>query len=117
MRFSFDFPEPAVVFGPHRFSFLIFTEENTYAMDRSLMRAARADTDLANELAMACGRFGADSLDGHRATQLRAMLGEIADGDRVVLSSEGNVLTFNGKAPQTAEIAQFDAPVGKRKLH
>ena len=30
---------------------------------------------------------------------------------------EGNVLTFNGKAPQTAEIAQFEAPVPKRKLH
>ena len=40
MKFSFDFPEPAVVFGEHRFSFLVFTAENTYAMDRSLMRAA-----------------------------------------------------------------------------
>src|SRR5262245_15918101 len=30
MKFSFDFPEPAVGFGGHRFSFLIFTEENTY---------------------------------------------------------------------------------------
>src|SRR4051812_34096096 len=29
-KFSFDFPEPAVVFGDHRFGFLIFTEENTY---------------------------------------------------------------------------------------
>jgi ATP-dependent Clp protease ATP-binding subunit ClpB len=27
------------------------------------------------------------------------------------------VLTFNGKAPQTAEIAQFEAPVPKRKLN
>jgi ATP-dependent Clp protease ATP-binding subunit ClpB len=32
-----------------------------------------------------------------------------------VISSEGNVLTFNGKAPQTAEIAQFEVP--KRKLN
>ena len=39
------------------------------------------------------------------------------DGDRVVISTEGNVLTFNGKAPQTAEIAQFEAPVPKRKLN
>ena len=45
------------------------------------------------------------------------LAGEIADGDRVVISSEGNVLTFNGKAPQTAEIAQFEAPVPKRKLN
>jgi len=40
MKFSFDFPEPGVVFGDHRFSFLFFTEENTYAMDRSAMRAS-----------------------------------------------------------------------------
>lgn len=38
MKFSFDFPEPAVVFGGHRFSFLFFTAENTYAMDRAKMR-------------------------------------------------------------------------------
>jgi ATP-dependent Clp protease ATP-binding subunit ClpB len=44
------------------------------------------------------------------------LAGEVADGDRVVISSQGNVLTFNGKAPQTAEIAQFDAPIPKRKL-
>jgi ATP-dependent Clp protease ATP-binding subunit ClpB len=43
--------------------------------------------------------------------------GSVSDGDRVVISSEGNVLTFNGKAPQTAEIATFEAPVPKRKLN
>jgi ATP-dependent Clp protease ATP-binding subunit ClpB len=45
------------------------------------------------------------------------LAGEIKDGDRVVISAEGNVLTFNGKARQTAEIAQFEAPVSKRKLN
>jgi ATP-dependent Clp protease ATP-binding subunit ClpB len=45
------------------------------------------------------------------------LAGDIKDGDRVVISVEGNVLTFNGKAPQTAEIAQFEAPVPKRKLN
>jgi ATP-dependent Clp protease ATP-binding subunit ClpB len=45
------------------------------------------------------------------------LAGDIVDGDRVVISAEGNVLTFNGKAPQTAEIAQFEAPAPKRKLH
>jgi ATP-dependent Clp protease ATP-binding subunit ClpB len=45
------------------------------------------------------------------------LAGEVKDGDRVAISAEGNVLTFNGKAPQTAEIAQFDAPKPKRKLH
>ncbi|WP_027531852.1 ATP-dependent chaperone ClpB [Bradyrhizobium sp. WSM3983] len=45
------------------------------------------------------------------------LAGEIKDGDRAVISAEGNVLTFNGKAPQTAEVAQFEAPQAKRKLH
>lgn len=45
------------------------------------------------------------------------LAGEVKDGDTVAISSEGNVLTFNGKAPQTAEITQFDAPVPKRKLN
>ena len=45
------------------------------------------------------------------------LAGEVADGDRVAISSQGNVLTFNGKAPQTAEIAAFEAPIPKRKLN
>src|SRR6202012_5690148 len=45
------------------------------------------------------------------------LAGEVKDGDTVAISSEGNVLTFNGKAPSTAEIAQFEAPVPKRKLN
>ncbi len=45
------------------------------------------------------------------------LAGEVQDGDRVAISVEGNVLTFNGKAPQTAEIAQFETPVAKRKLN
>ncbi|MBA2398730.1 MAG: ATP-dependent chaperone ClpB [Bradyrhizobium sp.] len=43
--------------------------------------------------------------------------GSVADGDRVVISCEGNVLTFNGKASKTAEIATFEAPIPKRKLN
>jgi ATP-dependent Clp protease ATP-binding subunit ClpB len=45
------------------------------------------------------------------------LAGEIADGDAVAISTKGNVLTFNGKPAQTAEIAQFEAPVPKRKLN
>jgi ATP-dependent Clp protease ATP-binding subunit ClpB len=45
------------------------------------------------------------------------LAGEVQDGDRVVISAEGNVLTFNGKAPTTAEITQFEAPIPKRKLN
>jgi ATP-dependent Clp protease ATP-binding subunit ClpB len=45
------------------------------------------------------------------------LAGEVKDGDRVAISAKGNVLTFNGKAPQTAEITPFEAPVPKRKLN
>jgi len=45
------------------------------------------------------------------------LAGDVRDGDRVAISTEGNVLTFNGKAPQTAEISQFETPAPKRKLH
>jgi hypothetical protein len=40
MKFSFDFPEPVVSFGEHRFGFLVFTAENTYAPDRDQMRVS-----------------------------------------------------------------------------
>ena len=39
MKFSFDFPEPSVSFGDYRFGFLIFTDENTYGLDRAKLRA------------------------------------------------------------------------------
>jgi ATP-dependent Clp protease ATP-binding subunit ClpB len=45
------------------------------------------------------------------------LAGDVRDGDHVAISSEGNVLTFNGKTRQTAEIAQFETPVSKRKLN
>jgi hypothetical protein len=38
MKFSFDFPEPVVAFGEHRFGFLVFTSENTYGLDREKIR-------------------------------------------------------------------------------
>ncbi|MCA6124820.1 ATP-dependent chaperone ClpB [Bradyrhizobium sp. WSM 1704] len=45
------------------------------------------------------------------------LAGEVKDGDRVKISEKGNVLTFNGKVPATAEVVQFDAPVPRRKLN
>jgi ATP-dependent Clp protease ATP-binding subunit ClpB len=45
------------------------------------------------------------------------LAGEVKDGDKVAISAEGNVLTFNGKAPRTAEVTQFETPVPKRKLN
>lgn len=45
------------------------------------------------------------------------LAGEVRDGDPIAISVEGNVLTFNGQAPQTAEITQFDQHVPKRMLN
>ncbi|HEY0849718.1 MAG TPA: AAA family ATPase, partial [Bradyrhizobium sp.] len=45
------------------------------------------------------------------------LAGDVSDGDTVKISTKGNVLTFNGKPAQTAEIAQFEAPASKRKLN
>ncbi|WP_338692340.1 ATP-dependent chaperone ClpB [Bradyrhizobium sp. 26S5] len=45
------------------------------------------------------------------------LAGEVRDGDHVKISEKGNVLTFNGQVPKTAEIVQFEAPVSKRKLN
>jgi ATP-dependent Clp protease ATP-binding subunit ClpB len=39
-----------------------------------------------------------------------SVAGEVKDGDRVVVSAEGNVPTCNGKTRNTAEIVQFEAP-------
>lgn len=52
-HFSYDFPEPSVVFGDYRFGFLVFTDENTYAPDRAGMSAAvNGDT-----LTLTCNGF------------------------------------------------------------
>jgi ATP-dependent Clp protease ATP-binding subunit ClpB len=45
------------------------------------------------------------------------LAGQVKDGDQVDISAKGKVLTFNGKPAQTAEIAQFESPVSKRKLN
>ena len=53
MKFSFDFPEPSVVFGDLRFGFLVFTDENTYGLDRTKLHAERTD----DELRLTCDGF------------------------------------------------------------
>ncbi len=52
-HFSYDFPEPSVAFGDYRFGFLVFTDENTYAPERSGMSAhVNGDT-----LTLTCNGF------------------------------------------------------------
>src|SRR5205809_1117157 len=71
MKFSFDFPEPAVVFGEHRFSFLVFTNENTYGLDRARM-VARGSADA---LELTCDRLvwagGQESAAGRITARFR----------------------------------------------
>jgi ATP-dependent Clp protease ATP-binding subunit ClpB len=45
------------------------------------------------------------------------LAGKVHDGDHVAISVKGGVLTFNGEAPSTADIEQFEPRVPKRKLH
>jgi hypothetical protein len=40
MKFSFDFPEPSILFEGLRFSFRLYTFENAYALDRDLITVA-----------------------------------------------------------------------------
>ncbi|HXT16228.1 MAG TPA: DUF6259 domain-containing protein [Gemmatimonadaceae bacterium] len=75
MKFSFDFPEPAVVFGDHRFSFLVFTDENTYALDRTRM-TARGD---ANALELTCDGFTWAGGQGHASGTLTARFTKTGD--------------------------------------
>src|ERR1043166_1060081 len=62
VKFSFDFPEPSVTFGDHRFGFLVFTDENTYALDRAGMTAEGSADEMrltANGLTWAGGQENA----------------------------------------------------------
>ncbi|HEU4806157.1 MAG TPA: ATP-dependent chaperone ClpB, partial [Nitrobacter sp.] len=45
------------------------------------------------------------------------LAGKVHDGDRIEISAKDGVLTFNGEAPPTADIEQFEPRVPKRKLH
>jgi hypothetical protein len=46
MKFSFDFPEPSILFEGLRFSFRLYTFENTYAMDRDLITVTESPDGL-----------------------------------------------------------------------
>ena len=70
-KFSFSFPEPGVAYGGHRFSFLVFSRENTYAMDPALLTA----TERADGMDVTCTGFtwagGQEKARGHLTATLR----------------------------------------------
>lgn len=77
MKFSFDFPEPVVAFGEHRFGFLIFTSENTYGLDREKMKV-EVDGDTMH---LTCPGFvwagGQERANGSLTATFRRSLGKI----------------------------------------
>jgi len=70
MKFSYDFPEPSVVFGDYRFGFLVFTDENTYGLDRAALRAEGN----ADSMRITCDRFVWAGGQEHAPGKLEATL-------------------------------------------
>jgi hypothetical protein len=72
MKFSFDFPEPAVEFEGYRFSFLVFTRENTYALDaKRIVAEPSADGGLAITCTGLVWAGGQQTAPGRVTAQLR----------------------------------------------
>ncbi len=69
-KFSYDFPEPSVVFGDYRFGFLVFTDENTYGLDRSALRAEGNG----DSMRITCDRFVWAGGQEHAPGKLEASL-------------------------------------------
>src|SRR6476660_5291815 len=103
MKFSFDFAEPGVVFGDHRFSFLVFTEENTYSLDRAGM-VASGNTD---ELRLTANGFvwagGQEKAPGKLTATFR----------RVGTTLEWDVVAEMDKPIKTVTTVVRDVPRGK----
>ncbi len=103
MKFSFDVPEPGVVFGDHRFSFLIFTDENTYSLDRARM-TARGD---ANALELTCDRLVWAGGQEHAPGQLTAKFAR--SGSTI----EWSVVAEAGRPIKTVTTVIRDVPRGQ----
>ena len=77
MKFSFDFPEPVVQFGEHRFGFLLFTAENAYALDRDKLRVESGG----NAMTLKCDGFvwagGQEHARGSLTATFRKEIGKI----------------------------------------
>ena len=78
MKFSFDFPEPSVEFAGLRFGFLVFTRENTYALDAGAMSADGTGDTLALSATRLVWAGGQESVPGRVNARLRR------EGDAVI---------------------------------
>jgi hypothetical protein len=75
--FSFDFPEPSVAFDGFRFSFLVFTTENAYALDPTLMRAEQDGDTMTITAAGFTWAGGQERAKGQLTAHFRASGGTI----------------------------------------
>ena len=75
-KFSFDFPEPSVAFGGHRFGFRVFTRENAYALDPAKLTA----TATADGARIDCAGFTWAGGQERAAGTLTAVLRTVDDG-------------------------------------
>jgi hypothetical protein len=75
--FSFDFPEPSVEFDGFRFGFIVFTDENAYALDATKMTA----TPTGDAMTISVNGFtwagGQEKTDGSLTAQFRKVDGNI----------------------------------------
>jgi len=76
-KFSFDFPEPSVVFEGHEFSFRVFTHENTYALSAPQIRVTATD----GKLEIACTEFVWAGGQERTPGRLTAQLTRTSNGD------------------------------------
>src|SRR5262245_32700669 len=76
-KFSFDFPEPSVVFERHELSFRVFTYENAYALSASSLRT----TPIERGVDVVCTEFVWAGGQQRTAARLSARLLRTASGD------------------------------------
>ncbi len=70
-KFSFDFPEPAVVVGDLSISFRVYTFENTYGLDRERMRVSRDGDGLLLECSGFVWAGGQEKVPGTLRSRIR----------------------------------------------
>lgn len=70
-KFSFDFPEPSVVFKDMQFSFRLYTFENVYGLDRERMKVTPEGDGLLLECSGLVGSGGQEKVSGTLRSHIR----------------------------------------------
>lgn len=85
MKFSYDFPEPAVELGGLRISFRLHTFENTYGLDRNAMKVQQTPDGLDLDCTQLVWAGGQETAPGKLHAHLRK------NGDQVEWSAEAEM--------------------------